>query len=529
MREKYIILTLALFLITSCVAVNLLQNTNIVRIQTINNSDLRISSHIVLQPNGIALIDEVNDQTSMRICTDGAGGAIITWQDDRAGLGTGDVYAQRFNSTHTYWTTNGTLVCNEENQQDFIRIISDGNNGAIIAWRDQRGGSQHCYAQKIDSAGNSQWTDNGTAVCINQAILTNPQMCVDGDGGVIIVWNDDRNGNRDLFAQRINSTGQANWTANGVDICNATGEQSAVDIIPDGSGGAIIAWSDRRMGVLDYDIYIQRINSTGHIQWANNGTPICTADNRQFTPNICTDGGTGAIIAWYDERDIERDVYVQKIDSNGVPQWEANGTCISNMTGDQTNTKMISDGLGGAIIVWEDTRGANQDIYAQRINGTGHTQWTSNGTLIVSASDVQDNIDLCSNGANGAFIVWEDSRGASNSQIWGQLISMDGTLIWSTSGAPICTAGGESRYPKICNNGSTGAIVAWIDSRGADIDIYVQMLTNDTYMPSVGGTNLLGMLLLGMQQPSDIILPVVIIVIVVAVVIVIVVFYRQKK
>ena len=36
---------------------------------------------------------------------------------------------------------------------------------------------------------------------------------------------------------------------------------------------------------------------------------------------------------------------------------------------DQTSPKIISDGRGGAIIVWEDLRnGIDDDIYAQRIN-----------------------------------------------------------------------------------------------------------------------------------------------------------------
>ncbi len=41
-----------------------------------------------------------------------------------------------------------------------------------------------------------------------------------------------------------------------------SGPQDAVAMIPDGSGGAILAWDDQRSG-LSYDIYAQRIDSLG--------------------------------------------------------------------------------------------------------------------------------------------------------------------------------------------------------------------------------------------------------------------------
>ncbi len=58
------------------------------------------------------------------------------------------------------------------------------------------------------------------------------------------------------------------WNANGTVICNASGRTKGYNvIIGDGSGGAIIAWSDYRNG----DNYAQRINSAGTTQWTANG------------------------------------------------------------------------------------------------------------------------------------------------------------------------------------------------------------------------------------------------------------------
>src|SRR3989304_788331 len=63
------------------------------------------------------------------------------------------------------------------------------------------------------------------------------------------------------------------------EICTAPGYQYNPTIVSDGIGGAIITWFDFRNG--DYDIYAQRINASGDVQWTADGVPICTATGSQ--------------------------------------------------------------------------------------------------------------------------------------------------------------------------------------------------------------------------------------------------------
>jgi len=60
--------------------------------------------------------------------------------------------------------------------------------------------------------------------------------------------------------------------------------------------------------------------------WPNNPTvnvPISTAPNNQTIPQITTDGAGGAIIAWIDSRNQEYEIYSQRIDANGNVMWTA--------------------------------------------------------------------------------------------------------------------------------------------------------------------------------------------------------------
>ena len=104
-------------------------------------------------------------------------------------------------------------------------------------------------------------------------------------------------------------------------ICAASGDQREPQIIPDGSGGAIITWEDPRSGTNNYDIYAQRVDSGGTVQWTTNGVAICTASANQRFPQITSDGSGGAIITWWDVRSgTNWDIYARRIDSSGTVQ-----------------------------------------------------------------------------------------------------------------------------------------------------------------------------------------------------------------
>jgi len=184
---------------------------------------------------------------------------------------------------------------------------------------------------------------------------------------------------------------------------------------------------------LNYDIYAQKINSTGNVIWKANGTEICTANETQAVPQICSDGEGGAIITWTDYRNQkDYNIYAQKINSTGNVIWNANGTEICTEGGDQIFPKICRDGAGGAIITWEDSRG----IYAQRINSTGYVKWIGNGTAICTANNTQWKPQICSDGIGGAIITWEDLRNGIY-RTYARRIDVYGNPLWTTDGVPL--------------------------------------------------------------------------------------------
>jgi hypothetical protein len=117
---------------------------------------------------------------------------------------------------------NGTVVCNANDGQYYPHICTDGAGGAIIIWEEQRlVTADDIFAQHVDSDGKTHWGDgsfpggnldrNGTAICnlltmqwANDAQETHhPTICSDMSGGAIIAWINETASGWNMAAQRV--------------------------------------------------------------------------------------------------------------------------------------------------------------------------------------------------------------------------------------------------------------------------------------------------------------------------------------
>jgi hypothetical protein len=429
--------------------------------------------------NGVALCTATGDQTNPAIATDGAGGAIVTWRDARIYYPLA-IYTQRVDASGTVqWTGDGVALSPATGGECGPQIISAGAGGAIVTWSDYRSLNPDIYAQRVNASGEFHWTSDGVALCVATGKQNFPAIMSDGAGGAIMAWAESRNGNYDIYAQRISATGAALWTTRGVALCTETGEQYLPTIASDHMGGAIVAWVDYRNNVWDADIYAQRVNASGVVQWTANGVALCTDGWNQTNPIITSEIQGGAIVAWIDNRDSFLDIYAQRVSASGTVQWTADGVRLCTQAGEQSSPAIVTDGGGGAIVVWQDLRnGSFYNIYAQRVIASGVRTWGAYGVALCTATGSQSNPKITTDGAGGAIVAWTDSRnvypGIYNNDIYAQRVNATGALQWGAGGAPLCTVMGDQLNPAIAPAGVGGAIVAWEDGRGTSRDIYAQ-------------------------------------------------------
>jgi hypothetical protein len=325
---------------------------------------------------GLAVCALYSLQYNPAVVPDGAGGALVAWQDWRDFVQP-DLYIQRVAGAGVpAWTANGVPVCSETHYQYPGVIATDGAGGAYVAWVDLRNGSGDIYAQHITAAGQVApgWDANGNPVCVAAGEQGNVAIVADGAGGAIVAWN---GGPASVSALRIGSNGAASagWSANGNPVREGVRDPVAPLLSPDGLGGAFVVWSELRSGVPgESDLFAQHMTAAGARAWPLEGVTLCAAPYAQNATGVCPDASGGFYVAWGDYRSgASEDVYALRVTASGAraPGWFPDGTPISAAAFAQTVPVVVADGLGGALLCWQDDRGASRDLYAMRAVGDG--------------------------------------------------------------------------------------------------------------------------------------------------------------
>lgn len=424
--------------------------------------------------------DQTLDRTYSAIVSDGASGAIIVWTDNRNG--NWDIYAQRLDAKGTaLWRENGAAVCLAPNDQSAVTAAGDGAGGVTIAWVDERTDYGDIYAQRLDACGQPQWTANDVAVAVASWAQQRPNIVGDGVGGVILAWMDPRNSQTteaDIYIQRLTAGGAAQWLLNGAVLIVAPRQQWPQGLLALHEGGAVIVWEDELYidpYHFDIDIYAQRIDANGRPQWDARGVGVCVMPGTQWLPHLIGDGTGGTIIAWEDLREASAGgsaVYVQRLDASGVAQWDSNGAVIHSSLFEQVfDLELASDGAGGGIAVWSTVH----FICAQRFNAVGQILWGPEGIRVSTSSQDQNDHKLASDGTGGVIIVWHEERGTRD-YILAQRLGANGQRMWTDTGVILTTATGKQEYQQIIGDQAGGAIVVWQDERNGGSDLYAQRI-----------------------------------------------------
>jgi hypothetical protein len=483
--------------------------------------------------NGAVVCNADGSQSNPEMISDGNGGVIIGWADDRiTGDNDYDIYVQRISSAGTpLWAINGVVVCDADNQQNYVTLKSDSEHGAYFFWSDTRTGSTGLYEQHLNSSGVPQLQPNG--VLIHYGIdnnADNPLMVQTIPGQVLVAWEDFRNGQSTcLFIQLLDTSGNYFLEQDGrsVGIESVSGHMDAPQLASDLANGGLLVWEESRWPF--NQIYVQRIDPNGNSLWETGGVCVYWIETGQQNPYVAGDGTGGAFVIWsgctfsgnlhvYAQRlnasgiqvwsqpvelshGVDTDdecfgavpdgdggvimtwqagpwpdfyVLAQKLDLNGNEVWQSGGIRVSNTNSGQWQPTVIADGTGSAVFAWRERRNPPYyDLYAQRVNASGSLMWSDSGLSVCSVPSDKDEAKLALDCDGNVFVLWQDFRNLTDEDIYLQKISPTGSLLFPSSGLPICVLEGDQLYPEMVSDNADGVYVVWQDSRpNSHSDIY---------------------------------------------------------
>jgi hypothetical protein len=430
-----------------------------------------------------------NGQSGVRAMSDGSGGWLVAWSDKRTDNTNAEIYGQHYDPNgNMLWTDNGktlvslpgetvyemawTLLENGNlliaylhrppNFQDTLSAMAYDMNGdpvwsspthvtgpgtsilgqdnltvvatddrAYIGWYDTySGGSTGVNVTLINADGSLPWGPDGFAV--PNASYGPFVLFPDLAGGVIVNWRCGNGSGTCLYAQRVDTTGTTAWTTDLGISSGGPGLSYAFNTRPDGTGGFVSAWAQ-----VGADIAMARWDTTGSLVWTPSPFFACNESHGQDNPVVVENGGD-LFIAWGDNRPpaSNQDLYVQKFDLNGTPQWTADGVQAIN-----TNTYIPTPGLvpsdEGAVIATFD--GNILGFCAMRVLNNGSLDWPSPTAFCIPSFNpfYGDQVKLA-DGAGGVVAFWSNQN-----DVYAARIYENGELGDHTSVAEIPNPGDE--------------------------------------------------------------------------------------
>ena len=395
---------------------------------------------------------------------DGEGGAIVTWEHNKR------ILVQRVSAEGTVLWTESLEISPEPGELRQPAIVSDGSGGAIAAWSHETGDFRSIRAQRLGPDGDLLWGSSGVVIHGDTGLPQTPSISPDGEGGAIVGYHIQLVDQTHIFAQRLSSDGTLMWGTVGTPVIEAPGGRSGI-LVADGKDDILAVWSESRDGSEDHYLYAQRLNADGTRQWEDDGVRVISTPRRMFILNVVLKDEGNAIISWGTPRKLSSEIYAQKINSEGIPQWEG-GVGVATRS-DARRPNMVTDGEDGVIMFWDDFRSLDADVYAQRLDGSGCPQWAANGVGVHIDSGKQRFPDVSEDEEGGAFVVWQEKEG-DNYDLYVRRLNASGAEEWPRVAAS--KAPGGQIGPHSVPDGSGDVIVAWWDNRNGNWDVFAQRI-----------------------------------------------------
>ncbi|MFK7930826.1 MAG: sialidase family protein [Myxococcota bacterium] len=391
----------------------------------------------------------------------------VVWEDTRDGeLENKNIYFSKSDSSGTSWLDEDVLLSPEDDaaHHSIWPRIASANDELVVVWSDGINGAYDIYAASSTNRGD----DFNESVRVDSdapgaAFSSFPQVALDGDGHVVVAWEDSRDENNDIYVAASSDAGVTYGADVRVDVGDAAGAANSLAPKVALSGGhAYVVWHDYRNGT-NADILMNHSADNG-ATWLAEAAQVETdgagaADSS--LPRLAMTGTTAHIV-WQDDRNGAFDTYYRSfVDGaarpvNQFPEGELNDAEFRLDVGDRPGLAnsinvRIAAQQEAVVVAWEDRRfdGIN---YADSNDTTG----TPNGFN-----------DIYYNASEDSGMTWIEDR--------------DGLHIDS-----YCRGGKWARDISVATDGDIVQAI-WHDGRRGNADIMfgsVEIGENNPFTPN---------------------------------------------
>lgn len=226
---------------------------------------------------------------------------------------------------------------------------------------------------------------------------------------LIVVWQDQRSGNQDIYSAVSQNNGTSYAANKRVDDTTDTSQQMEPAVAFSKNGTILLTWQDNRKNPFDYDVYFSK-SLDGGVTF----TPNVKVDDSngaiswQERPSIAAISGDVIYIAWTDDRTHNmriRGAYSTNLGATWSPSVEIEPGGL----GGQTGVTLVTNGERIFASYMDNVSGTPHPYICVSTNG-GRSFSTPVRVDIAAANSSQRGINIAPRPDGGVAAVWEDSR-----------------------------------------------------------------------------------------------------------------------
>lgn len=318
--------------------------------------------------------------------------------------------------------------------------------------------SQETTSEPFNFVVNDFQIDNAMSIYEN----TEAKNAIDGNGNSIIVWEDVREGAKDIFAQRISDNGTllgSNFMVN--EILDSTNCELPT-VAMNKSGESVVVWvaGTTEFGITKLDIWAQPFSSEGGPLGDNILVSGALDFDFLYEPVVALDASGNFVVVWRGGDYGNSNLFARHYFADGTPVGDTQIIC--DKPRHQFLPAIAMKENGDFILAWSDERVGNPKIYAQQFNADMTPVKEDFLVYEKSSSTWQMDPEIGLNPSGDFVIAWV--QGFDNSDILAQQFSGDGTRQGETFQVNKNVAASEMRtLYKVVMNDDGSFLIGWRD------------------------------------------------------------------
>lgn len=307
-----------------------------------------------------------------------------------------------------------------------------------------------------------------TRLTWNTGVSDYPSIAVDTSDKIHVVWEDNTLDNYYFEIYYKRSTdGGSSWSG----VTRLTWSKTTsteTSIAADTKNGIHVVWRCGKSG--NYEIYYKR-STDGGSSWSGL-TRLTWNSGWSASPSIVADIGSGIHVVWHDFTPGNAEIYYKRSLDSGAT-WSG-VTRLTWNTGNSFRPSIAADTSGGIHVVWHDSTPGNDEIFYRRSTDSG-TEWSALTRLSWNTGNSSFPA-IAADTSSGIHVVWEDDTVGDGDIFYTR--STNSGATWTKRLTQLTWNAGKFLYPSIAADSGSGIHLVWADDRMGDWEIFYKQSTD---------------------------------------------------